>query len=810
MDFDPNNVVSGDTISTSGGFDMFLAKYNSADVLQWVKRIGNGGNDIIYNLATDVNDNIYAHGVYATASVDFDQDNVIAGDTISVAGGVDAFIAKYNSSGVLQWVKSIGGTLNENIGDFFVDSSGNVYVSGGYGGGSVDFDQDNVVAGDTHTAVGDVDIFLAKYNSSGTLQWVKSIGDTSQDASYGIYVDENGDAYLVGYFQGTNIDFDTDNVVSGDTISSVGDRDAFIARYNSSGVLQWLKRFGNSGNDQGRDIKLDSSGNIIIAGLTTSTDLDFDPDNVVSGDTDSSNGSFDPFVAKYNSSGVLQWVKVSGGTGLDLGSGFELDSEDSIYYVGLFGESNVDFDRKNVINGDTVSSIGGYDAFVVKYNSSGVLQWLKTAGGSGTDRMIDIVFDSNDDLNIVGYFASANVDFDTDKSLAGDTISTAGGDDIFIAKYSQFNQIANLGSELTADDVSGNNVEVGSLEGLSGAGNTIQINKNGFRISDVVTNMVSDRDWGNVVGDTDTVTGKAVISNVTSAPGTDSTLTLYVPIPSGNPGGFVIVCPNAETLAEVTVVCSGLTVKKESDSDTSKVTINSQQYWKITGLSGTGGLSYQDEDTEVVITGIGSIDNVVNQSSVTYYYTTTKPEIKGTAEAGSTVYFEVGEETYTVVADSAGNYTITLDDPTLVDGDNEIEYYSIDLAGNKSSVRGLTLVIGIDNFPDWLRELYEEEGEDALEEQDGNGEKVAELPETEDTEEENKDQSSIDSDEESEGKVSTLWIVIIVGVGLLFLILLLILLKKRKKNQPKVSPEENAETPETGQAKQTPFEKNNN
>ena len=290
-------------------------------------------------------------------------------------------------------------------------------------------------------------------------------------------------------------------------------------------------------------------------------------------------------------------------------------------------------------------------------------------------------------------------------------------------------RINNLNSGLSAIVVeNGDDPEIVKLGGTK----TIRVTVNGLVISDVATTFNTDLDWSGVTGNADLTSGKSVVANLVLAPGAASTHTLYVPVPSGAIGDLIIICPNATTLAEVAITCSGATVKKESDADTSKVTISSQKYWKVIGLSGTGGLSYQDEgDIEVIITDIGSISNVVNQSPVTYYYTATKPEIKGTAEKDSTVYFEVGGNTYTTITDGAGNFTITIDDPSLIDGDNEIEYYSIDLAGNKSSIKELTLVIGVENFPPWLQELFGIVGEDALEEQDGNGEQIEELPETE-------------------------------------------------------------------------------
>ena len=132
------------------------------------------------------------------------------------AGSSDLFVVKYNSSGTKQWTKQLG-TWNDDLASgVATDSSGNVYVTG-----------DTLAGLDGNTNAGSSDLFVVKYNSSGTKQWTKQFGTSSSDAAYGVATDSSGNVYVTGYTQGG---------LDGNT--SAGGNDLFVVKYNSDGVLQ--------------------------------------------------------------------------------------------------------------------------------------------------------------------------------------------------------------------------------------------------------------------------------------------------------------------------------------------------------------------------------------------------------------------------------------------------------------------------------------------------------------------------------------------------------------------------------------------
>jgi hypothetical protein len=233
LDASGNIYVAGDTGSTgltAGSIDQTLVKYDSSGIEQWSKTWGGTGADYARALALDASGNIY-----------------VAGDTASsdrTAGLSDQTLVKYNSSGVEQWSKTWGGDSTDIAYALALDSSGNIYVAG--------------YTASTGRTAGGTDHTLVKYDSSGVEQWSKTWGGTGFDAAYALALDASGNIY-----------------VAGDTASSdrsAGSSDQTLVKYDSSGVEQWSKTWGGTGNERAYALTLDTSGNIYVVGYTDSSD----------------------------------------------------------------------------------------------------------------------------------------------------------------------------------------------------------------------------------------------------------------------------------------------------------------------------------------------------------------------------------------------------------------------------------------------------------------------------------------------------------------------------------------------------------
>jgi hypothetical protein len=175
------------------------------------------------------------------------------------------------------------------------DALGNIYTTGNFQL-TVDFDPSINITNLT-SVNSSLDIFICKFDPNGNFIWAKSIGGANYDYCKEINVDENGNVFATGFFQGT-ADFDPSPSIF--NLTSSGSSDIFITKLDSSGNFLWANKIGGTGDDRGQSLKTDKSGNIIISGAFSST-VDFDPgisvNNLVS------SGLQDIFIGKYDKNG---------------------------------------------------------------------------------------------------------------------------------------------------------------------------------------------------------------------------------------------------------------------------------------------------------------------------------------------------------------------------------------------------------------------------------------------------------------------------------------------------------------------------
>ena len=220
----------------------------------------------------------------------------------------DAFAAKLDSSGALQWNTFLGGSGNDNGYAIAVDGSGNVYVSGH----SVATWGSPVRAFTPGT-----DAFAAKLNSSGALTWNTFLGGSGSDFGYAIAVDGSGNVYVGG---------DSTATWGSPVRAYTSGTDGFAAKLGNDGSLTWNTFLGGSGTDSGYAIAVDSSGNVYVGGVSDATWGS--PERAYTSGNDA-------FAAKLNSSGALLWDTFLGGSGSDSGYGIAVDGSGNVYVGGV-------------------------------------------------------------------------------------------------------------------------------------------------------------------------------------------------------------------------------------------------------------------------------------------------------------------------------------------------------------------------------------------------------------------------------------------------------------------------------------------
>ncbi len=389
-----------------------------AQNLQWAFNIGASGDDWGANVTTDVAGNIYVTGDF-WGTVDFDQGSGV--ETLTSNGQADIFVAKYSPSGAYLWAINMGGTYSDRGKDIAIDSDGNIYLTGFFED-NADFDPG---PGTTTLLSGgnwDRDIFVAKYDSSGNYQWAFNVGSGLLDMGYGIVLDGAGYLYVAGSFVST-ADFDPSNGVF--NLTSAGNDDLFVAKYDVSGNYIWAYNMGVSSWDVAYAITFDANS-IYLTGAFQDT-VDFDPgpgtSNLIS------TGDYDAYIAKYDTACNYEWAINVGGIGDDRSYSIDMDNSGNVYITGFF-EDTADFDGGPGTK--TIISEGGRDIFVAKYNSAGDHLWSIGAGGILDDYSFSIATDAAGDVYTTGYFRDT-ADFDPGPAV--NNLYSAGNQDIFLAKY---------------------------------------------------------------------------------------------------------------------------------------------------------------------------------------------------------------------------------------------------------------------------------------------------------------------------------------------------------------------------------------
>jgi len=309
--------------------------------LHWNERFNGSANyyDEGRSIVTDNSGNIY-----------------VTGFSYSLGSFEDFTTIKYNSAGVSQWTALFNGSGNSTDKALFIqtDNSGNVYVSGYSTGAGSSYDYATV-----------------KYNSAGIQEWSAVYNGQGNAIDYvtSLTTDDSGNVYVTGQSYG----------------GFITQYDIVTIKYNSAGVQQWTSRFDGSGNsnDIGSSLSVDYSGNVIVVGQSF----------------ESNSGSYDYIIIKYNSAG--EQVRISyydgPGNGIDVATAVKTDNAGNIFVTGY-----------------SRGTSSQYDIATVKYNPEGVEQWVSRHNGAanGNDGATGLVTDNNGNVFVTGYSGISGSNYD--------------------------------------------------------------------------------------------------------------------------------------------------------------------------------------------------------------------------------------------------------------------------------------------------------------------------------------------------------------------------------------------------------------
>ena len=369
--------------------------------IEWQKSLGGTNADVARSI-TQTTDGGYMVAGYTTS---------INGDVSENNGGRDVWIVKLNSSGVMEWEKSYGGTGSEEAYEIQQTTGGGYIITG--------MSDSNNFFG---SGFGNDDILVIKTDSNGSVEWGKRFGTISSERGHSVKQTTDGNYIVTGFIGGggtwvakldssgnlytnwSNVTFggsqayaveetsDGGFVIAGYSVNGTNNIDVRVFKLNATSDIAWDYNFGGTNADYAYSIKQTIDGGFIVAGMTESNN----------GDVINNYGNQDFWVLKLNASGGLEWQSTYGGSQNDFANKIQ-QTNDGGYIV--VGQTNSD---DNDVSGNPGSNI--YDYWVVKLNSTGQLQWQSCLGGSANDFGNAIQQTTDGGFIVAGRSASNNYD----------------------------------------------------------------------------------------------------------------------------------------------------------------------------------------------------------------------------------------------------------------------------------------------------------------------------------------------------------------------------------------------------------------
>ena len=269
-----DDLVPGNLVAV-GSSDAFVVRYDDAGNALWATQIAGDAYDTARGVAVDAEDNIFVTGVFSDSiggTTMYDSNGMSAATVLS-SGANDGYVVAYDVNGLYLWNHVLGGTGFDDGIDVATDEAGDVYVTGS-------FSNTATIASVVLTSAGSHDVFVAKYDNGGLSQWAIAGGGTALDEGRGITTTANGDVVVTGFITDTA---DFSGLIA--TASGVGDEEIVLARYDASGIIQWVGTSGGNFDDRGFAVVETLSGSLAVAGY--------------------SDGGFGDIATLFDSSGVV-------------------------------------------------------------------------------------------------------------------------------------------------------------------------------------------------------------------------------------------------------------------------------------------------------------------------------------------------------------------------------------------------------------------------------------------------------------------------------------------------------------------------
>lgn len=403
----------------------------------WAVRAGGNGYDAATHVDALEDGSSLVVGYFEDAAVFADgetEQTVIQSD-----GGDDAFVARFNPDGTLDWVKRAGGPADDVGMGISALEDGVFYITGSMMGPAVFGPGEPGETDLSHQGMSD--FFIARYAADGSIVWARSAGGDGQESGWCVAALPGGEAIVAGEFDESIIlGFGEPEQVELTTMSS--ETTVFIAKYGIGGEVVWARGLASGlssipGGSYPRDLFAFDDGSFLLTGLFEGT-CTFGAGNVNEVSV-ASKGGHDFFLSRYGADGTLLWVRTVGSVADDKGFGVSASGGGLVAVTGYY-HFNITFGSGET--GETMlQSLGSRDAFVAVYELDGDLAWARSAGGHeevygyGIAAAETGAGESSDTVTAVGRFVGEAVfGFDGESEVG---FASAGADDIFVARYDE-------------------------------------------------------------------------------------------------------------------------------------------------------------------------------------------------------------------------------------------------------------------------------------------------------------------------------------------------------------------------------------
>ena len=350
---------------------------------QWTRAIGSPQDENGYSVSLGDDGSIVVCGL--TRGNLHGLINLGVGDL--VGNGGDGFLCLFNQDGTRQWTRLISSDRADAATGVTMGPDGTIYTSGWTNG--------NLEGGTSQDRQGG---FLARYDREGNRQWIVSLGSDADNWATAIDSSLDGGVYVAGSTVGG---------LNGE--SNNGGQDGFLCSFSSDGQLNWTTLIGSDSFDSATGIATDANGSIYVCGRTEGPSLD----------SETSHGSADAFLSKFNRNGSLEWVRLIGSDRIDAANSVAVAADGSIYVCGVCTAS---------LDGQGYGG-GLSDGFLTKFDAAGNQQWTRTIGSASVDEATAVAVGDDGSIYVTG---GTVINGSTTGSFYGEDIRYA---DAFIVKY---------------------------------------------------------------------------------------------------------------------------------------------------------------------------------------------------------------------------------------------------------------------------------------------------------------------------------------------------------------------------------------